>query len=82
MRSIVFPNDPTLREVFGSGLSSDPRAAQRAYRARLDRAQATGVLPARVYVSPRRYGWDRGELEAALASLPRAYTGFAQAPRV
>jgi hypothetical protein len=79
MRRLVFPNDPEIRELFGRGLNEDPHAAKRAFRARLDRAQASGVLPARVYISPRRFGWDRAELETALAQLPRTYAGFTSA---
>jgi hypothetical protein len=79
MRLIVFPDDALLRNVFGSGLHRDPRRAERAYRARLLRAQERGVLPPKVYVSPRRFGWDRAELEVALANLPRSYAGFARA---
>ena len=76
MRAIVFPNDPMLTVVFGTDLNRDPLKAARAYRARLLRAEERGVLPSRVYVSPRRFGWDRSELEAALAKLPRSYAGF------
>ena len=76
MRAIVFPDDPVLTTVFGTDLNRNPRKASRAYRARLLRAEERGVLPHRVYVSPRRFGWDRGELKAALAKLPRSCSGF------
>jgi hypothetical protein len=74
MRKLVFPSDPVLREVFGS---DDPSG--RAYRARLERAERRGTLPRRVYVSPRRFGWDAEELRTALDSLPRTYAGFGPA---
>lgn len=80
MRELVFPDDPPLRAVFGTGLKADAEAARRAYRARLERAQARGILPRRIYVSPRRYAWDRVELEAALAKLPRSYAEFRTSP--
>ena len=76
MRDIVFPSDPRVRSVFGVGLDEDSLKAARAYRARLARAQHQGVLPERVYVSPRRFGWDKAELDAALAALPRSYAAF------
>jgi hypothetical protein len=79
MRHIVFPNDAMLREVYGGGLAEDPKRAARAYAARLERAEARGILPRRVYVSPRRYGYDKAELEAALATLPRSYASIAPA---
>lgn len=70
MRRIVWPDE--LRPVFGSDGCS-----RRAFMARIERAEARGTLPARVYISPRRFGWDAAELEAALAKLPRSYAGFA-----
>ena len=82
MRVIVFPDDPMLTAVFGAGLNRDPLKAARTYRARLLRAEGRGTLPARVYVSPRRFGWDKSELETALSQLPRSYSGFKPAARV
>lgn len=78
MRTLIFPSDPTVRAVFAGGLREgrsklDQKRAARAYKLRLDRAQATGVLPARVYVSPRRFGWYADEFEEAIAKLPRSY---------
>jgi hypothetical protein len=55
------------------------RKAERCYLARLNRAEERGVLPRRLYTSPRRYGWLRSEVEAALERLPRSYSGFASA---
>jgi hypothetical protein len=73
MRNVVFPEDPALKSIFGYGLSCDAAKATRAYRQRLLRAEARGLLPRRLYVSPRRFAWDAEELRAALAALPRSY---------
>jgi hypothetical protein len=77
VRQIVFPDDPAVRSVFGHGLTSDCTRARRAYRARLERAIAKGTLPRPVWTSPRIWGFDRNELEATLAQLPRSYASFA-----
>lgn len=78
MRSLIFPQDEILRSVFGQGLSPNERAAHRSYRARSERAIAGGVLPRKVYISPRIYGFDKSELEAALERLPGSYAGFSK----
>ena len=77
MRTLVFPYDPPMRAVFGADLR-DPQhdiRERRVYRARLERAQERGTLPARVYPSPRLFGWDAVELAAALQALPRTHAG-------
>jgi hypothetical protein len=76
MRRLTFPLESPVREVFAHGLDLGSRPGRRALRARLERAEARGLLPARVYVSPRRFGWWADELEAAIARLPRSYAGF------
>lgn len=66
--ALVLPDDPLIRETVGAGAPS-----RRALRARLARAEASGILPRRVYLSSQRFAYKREELEAALERLPREH---------
>lgn len=63
---LLLPDDPELKATFGADAPS-----LRAYRARLRRAEAAGILPRRVYLSSQRFAYKRDELERALEQLPR-----------
>lgn len=63
--TLVPPDHPALAETFGAGAPT-----KRAYRARLRRAEAAGILPKRRYLSSQRFAYDRAELLAALERLP------------
>lgn len=67
-RRLVLPDDPAIARSIGAGAPT-----KRAQRARLRRAERSGLLPRRVYLSAQRFAYDAAELEAALAALPRAH---------
>lgn len=63
---LIPPDDARIVTTIGAGAPT-----KRALRARLRRAERAGILPRRVYLSSQRFAYDAGELEAALARLPR-----------
>ena len=66
---LVHPDHQILRGVYGLGEPSP-----RAYRARLRRAEKSGLLPRRVYLSCQRFAYRADELRAALDALPISHT--------